>query len=39
MGTMLQASDVTLDDFEGHEGCNGVLNVTRSASWMSSWCR
>ncbi|HEX2810880.1 MAG TPA: homocysteine S-methyltransferase family protein, partial [Kineosporiaceae bacterium] len=30
MGTMLQAADLTLDDFEGHEGCNEVLNVTRS---------
>ena len=29
MGTMLQASDATLSDFEGHEGCNEVLNVTR----------
>jgi 5-methyltetrahydrofolate--homocysteine methyltransferase len=29
MGTMLQAADLTLDDFEGHEGCNEVLNVTR----------
>jgi 5-methyltetrahydrofolate--homocysteine methyltransferase len=29
MGTMLQAQDVTLDDFEGHEGCNEILNVTR----------
>ena len=29
MGTMLQASDVSLDDFDGHEGCNEVLNVTR----------
>ncbi|MFB9888227.1 methionine synthase [Planobispora takensis] len=29
MGTMLQAHEVTLDDFEGHEGCNEVLNVTR----------
>ena len=29
MGTMIQASDATLDDFEGHEGCNEVLNVTR----------
>ena len=29
MGTMLQASDPTLEDFEGHEGCNEVLNVTR----------
>ncbi|WP_343949194.1 methionine synthase [Nonomuraea longicatena] len=29
MGTMLQSYDPTLDDFEGHEGCNEVLNVTR----------
>ncbi len=29
MGTMLQAQDPTLDDFEGHEGCNEVLNATR----------
>jgi 5-methyltetrahydrofolate--homocysteine methyltransferase len=29
MGTMLQASDATLDDFEIHEGCNEILNVTR----------
>jgi 5-methyltetrahydrofolate--homocysteine methyltransferase len=29
MGTMLQASDVTLDDFGGHEGCNELLNETR----------
>src|SRR5918911_4536444 len=29
MGTMLQAADLTLDDFDGHEGCNEVLNVTR----------
>ncbi|MEV4099553.1 methionine synthase [Nonomuraea sp. NPDC049649] len=29
MGTMLQAHDPTLDDFQGHEGCNEVLNVTR----------
>ncbi|SDH87334.1 5-methyltetrahydrofolate--homocysteine methyltransferase [Sinosporangium album] len=29
MGTMLQAHEVTLDDFEGHEGCNEILNVTR----------
>jgi 5-methyltetrahydrofolate--homocysteine methyltransferase len=29
MGTMLQASQLTLDDFDGHEGCNEVLNVTR----------
>ena len=29
MGTMLQASDATPDDFEGYEGCNEVLNATR----------
>jgi 5-methyltetrahydrofolate--homocysteine methyltransferase len=29
MGTMLQAVDLSLDDFEGHEGCNDVLNATR----------
>jgi 5-methyltetrahydrofolate--homocysteine methyltransferase len=29
MGTMLQAADPTLEDFEGHEGCNEVLNATR----------
>ncbi|HEX8007223.1 MAG TPA: homocysteine S-methyltransferase family protein, partial [Trebonia sp.] len=29
MGTMLQAQDPTMDDFEGHEGCNEVLNVSR----------
>ena len=29
MGTMLQAADPTLEDFEGHEGCNEILNVSR----------
>src|SRR5215469_7717531 len=29
MGTMLQAYDLTAEDFDGHEGCNEVLNVTR----------
>ncbi|WP_084469162.1 methionine synthase [Nocardiopsis trehalosi] len=29
MGTMLQAHDLDLDDFEGLEGCNEILNVTR----------
>ncbi|UOB15519.1 methionine synthase [Streptomyces sp. HP-A2021] len=29
MGTMLQAQDPTLDDFQGLEGCNEILNVTR----------
>ncbi|MEV0946769.1 methionine synthase [Rhodococcus sp. NPDC049939] len=29
MGTMLQAVDLTLDDFLGLEGCNEILNDTR----------
>jgi Vitamin B12 dependent methionine synthase, activation domain len=29
MGSMLHGSPLTLDDFDGHEGCNEVLNVTR----------
>src|SRR3954447_13059043 len=29
MGTMLQDHDLSLDDFEGHDGCNEVLNATR----------
>ncbi|WP_131098755.1 methionine synthase [Streptomonospora litoralis] len=29
MGTMLQAHDLSLDDFNGLEGCNEILNVTR----------
>jgi 5-methyltetrahydrofolate--homocysteine methyltransferase len=29
MGTMLQAQDPTLDDFENLEGCNEILNITR----------
>ncbi|WP_200302709.1 methionine synthase [Streptomyces adelaidensis] len=29
MGTMLQAQDPTLEDFENLEGCNEILNVTR----------
>jgi 5-methyltetrahydrofolate--homocysteine methyltransferase len=29
MGTMLQASDASLADFDGHEGCNEILNATR----------
>ncbi|MEV6737633.1 methionine synthase [Streptomyces sp. NPDC051104] len=29
MGTMLQAQDPTLEDFQGLEGCNEILNVTR----------
>jgi 5-methyltetrahydrofolate--homocysteine methyltransferase len=29
MGSMLQGSLATLDDFAGHEGCNEILNITR----------
>ncbi|MET9431952.1 methionine synthase [Streptomyces sp. NPDC003036] len=29
MGTMLQAQDPSLEDFENLEGCNEILNVTR----------
>ncbi len=29
MGTMLQAQDPTLEDFQGFEGCNEILNVSR----------
>ncbi|HET7477298.1 MAG TPA: methionine synthase [Dermatophilaceae bacterium] len=29
MGTMLQAANPSLEDFQGHEGCNEILNVTR----------
>jgi 5-methyltetrahydrofolate--homocysteine methyltransferase len=30
MGTMLQAADPSLEDFEGNEGCNEILNVSRA---------
>jgi len=29
MGTMLQGYDLSLADFDGHDGCNEVLNRTR----------
>ncbi|MEY4436790.1 MAG: hypothetical protein RL100_254 [Actinomycetota bacterium] len=29
MGTMIQEAAPTLDEFQGHEGCNEILNVTR----------
>lgn len=29
MGTMIQEASPTLDDFQGHEGCNEILNITR----------
>ena len=29
MGTMLQAADPSMADFQGYEGCNEILNVTR----------
>jgi 5-methyltetrahydrofolate--homocysteine methyltransferase len=28
MGTMLQEQNPTLEDFQGHEGCNEILNVS-----------
>ncbi len=28
MGTMLQEAQPTLEDFQGHEGCNEILNVS-----------
>ncbi len=30
MGTMLQAANPSLDDFQNFEGCNEILNVTRA---------
>ena len=29
MGTMLQEADPSLEDFQNHEGCNEILNITR----------
>ncbi|MGI8531668.1 MAG: methionine synthase, partial [Geodermatophilaceae bacterium] len=29
MGTMLQALDLSIEDFQGHEGCNEILNISR----------
>jgi 5-methyltetrahydrofolate--homocysteine methyltransferase len=29
MGTMIQAANPELADFQGHDGCNEILNVTR----------
>lgn len=29
MGTMIQEASPTLDEFQGYEGCNEILNVTR----------
>lgn len=29
MGTMIQVADPSLEDFQGSEGCNEILNVTR----------
>ena len=29
MGTMIQAAAPSLDDFQNHEGCNEILNITR----------
>ena len=29
MGTMLQEANPSLEDFQGHEGCNEILNVSK----------
>ena len=29
MGTMLQDRQPTLEDYQNHEGCNEILNITR----------
>ena len=29
MGTMIQEASPTLEEFQGYEGCNEILNVTR----------
>src|SRR5438105_13941308 len=29
MGTMLQAANLSLDDFQGHEGLNDIFNISR----------
>ncbi len=29
MGTMIQAANPSLSDFQGYEGCNEILNITR----------
>ncbi|MCK0115653.1 methionine synthase [Isoptericola sp. S6320L] len=29
MGTMIQAADPSMEDYQQHEGCNEILNVTR----------
>ncbi|MEI6671757.1 MAG: homocysteine S-methyltransferase family protein, partial [Actinomycetes bacterium] len=29
MGTMLQEANPSLEDFQGHDGCNEILNVSR----------
>jgi 5-methyltetrahydrofolate--homocysteine methyltransferase len=29
MGTMIQSASPSMDDFQNHEGCNEILNVTR----------
>ena len=35
MGTMLQAADPTLEDFQNHEGCNEILTISRPDSVAS----
>src|ERR1700731_2839141 len=29
MGSMLQGVDLSREDFQGHEGCNEILNISR----------
>ena len=29
MGTMLQSANPSMADFQNHEGCNEILNITR----------
>ena len=38
MGTMLQAFDLSIEDFENLEGCNEILNVTKPEIGRAS-CR
>jgi len=38
MGTMLQAANPTLEDFQNHEGCNEILNVSRPDIVRSVHC-
>jgi 5-methyltetrahydrofolate--homocysteine methyltransferase len=35
-GTTLPGSSAAISDFDGHEGCNEVLSVTRQARYFSA---